>query len=501
LGAVQAGLLRSAEVKWVRWPGGEIADRFDPAALNWSGLIYATDGVPTLPASNTSQFVAWCKSISCQAIITVPAEVDEPSLASDYASYLEQTLDFFPAYWEIGNEPADWSHFGVPWDSWTGEQNITPTPEQYADVVNSYTVAIHSVDPEARIIGLGGVGAGVATEGEWINATMAVNGANLSAVAVHVYPAGNSYANESAAQVFATLNGPAALSQRIPKDRGDVAEDCSNCAVTIVADELGVGTEAPFAGFATGFGVIPFLAAEYVQGLTLNVTNLDYFTLQLNAPTALLGSTGAVQPVANLFTDFLPELPEAIDGSHVNESGNGLYALAGVSENGSTDPTILLVNTNTSVAYAVNLTASGFPSRTYVESVTWNSSGPSPITQYLNQPFPLNVVVPPQGLGLWRSESGVPFSVSRLGPPLEPKERIITNPTAARASGPFVIPPPRDSAGERIYLTHVTGASSGRGRKISTPARMQRRALIVDTGPREGIPGSFGRCGTSGARR
>ncbi len=274
------------------------------------------------------------------------------------------------------------------------------------------------------------------------------------------------------------------MNQRIPKDRADVAEDCPTCPITVLVDELGIGMQAPFSGFSSSFGVVPYIAAEYVQGLTLNVTNVDYFTLQQNAPTALLSSTGSTQLVGSFFSSFVPLLPSAIDRSQVTDTGNGLFPLVGTAQDLSSDATVFLVNTNTSVAYSVNLTASGFPTHTCVDSMTWNASSTTPIQRFLNQPFPLIVVLPPESVGIWISESGSAFGTSRLttsggGAPL-PVVRLSTD---SELSPPVTLllaviarrPEKSEAASAKV------GSS---GRKTPPRERMHRRRLIFEMGPR-----------------
>src|SRR4029077_6850449 len=110
-----------------------------------------------------------------------PAEIDSPSTAAYDVAYTEQVLQFRPAYWEIGNEPAIWTHFQLPWSEWAPAQNLNATPVQFAQVVQRYVTAIHAVDPSAAIIGLGGVGTGAYGETPWITSTVRLNGPNLSA--------------------------------------------------------------------------------------------------------------------------------------------------------------------------------------------------------------------------------------------------------------------------------------------------------------------------------
>ena len=126
----------------------------------------ATTGAASNVTTNLTSFVTWCETFGCHAILELPAEIDDPSTAAYDVSYTERVLAFHPSYWEIGNEPAIWTHFEIPWSEWNASQAQNATPEQFAQVVPAYNIAIHSVDPSAPIIGLGGVGTGAFAEAE-----------------------------------------------------------------------------------------------------------------------------------------------------------------------------------------------------------------------------------------------------------------------------------------------------------------------------------------------
>ncbi|MCI4360101.1 MAG: hypothetical protein L3J91_00195, partial [Thermoplasmata archaeon] len=181
-----ADALARSPARVVRFPGGASGDEFNFTA----GTLTNDSGVAKPAVENLSEFSAWCRSVACEPILELPGEIDSPSTGAFYVAYAEQTLGVHPIAWEIGNEPALWSHFGVPWSGWTLAQRVTPTPSQYAQVVRAYVAAIRAVDATAPILGLPGVGTGEYQETAWINATVALNGPNLSGVAIHAYPAG-----------------------------------------------------------------------------------------------------------------------------------------------------------------------------------------------------------------------------------------------------------------------------------------------------------------------
>ena len=54
--------------------------------------------------------------------------MNEPAVAAAEVDYVVHTLGFEPSYWELGNEPVNWNHFGVPWAQWNLSQRLNATP-------------------------------------------------------------------------------------------------------------------------------------------------------------------------------------------------------------------------------------------------------------------------------------------------------------------------------------------------------------------------------------
>lgn len=366
LTGTQGQAYAAAHLSFVRWPGGAIADRFNVTA----NLIYADNGTAYAPPASASAFVAWCRSVGCQAIVGLPGEIDDASTAAYYVAYYQHALGFTPAYYEIGNEPAVWTHFGVPWSSWNESQATNATPTGYADLVHRYIAAIRSVDPTARFIGLPGLGTGAWGETTWIRATVHANAANLSAVALHVYPGGAATGtNASLAQFYATLGSNSAISVRVPQDRAAIAAACGGCSIAIFASELGSGTQGgPFDTWMNGFEVVPYLAQEFVQAITLNLSNVDLFAFQSSYGGSLLSPTGTSTFATTLYDEMLARLLPTLVPSGLSVPLSGLSAV--VTRNaGATSFAVLLVNTNTTANATVVLNAAN---QTLVAGSSWS---------------------------------------------------------------------------------------------------------------------------------
>ena len=293
----QGSAVAASGVHLVRWPGGDLGDRLDPLALNGTGLVYGGPGAPLPPATTAAEFAAWCKSVSCSAIVTLPGEIDDPSFAAQEVSYFVQSLGFRPAYWEVGNEPDLWTHFGVAWADWAPGQTFGTDPTLYAQEVASYVSAIRAVDPTTPIIGLPGVGAGGFGEESWVQATVRVNGPNLSAVAIHVYPIASNLTGGGLAGLFGDLNNSNGIPTRVAAAEATIAATCASCRVAVLVEEAGVASGAT-ANTSAGFPWVTFEAAELVQAIESGSGGLAYWAAQGSYPGAWLSPNGAVQPTS-----------------------------------------------------------------------------------------------------------------------------------------------------------------------------------------------------------
>jgi hypothetical protein len=415
---------------FVRWPGGAVADAYNLTA----NRIYGTGGHSTTPASDIHQFAHWCAQLQCGAIVQLPAEIDSPSTAAFEVHYIESVVGFHPAFYEIGNEPAQWNHQGVAWANWTTTQRLNASPASYAAIVHEYVAAVHAVDPTARIIGLPGVGTGGYQETDWIRATVLLNGPNLSAVAIHVYPAGGVNGVGTAAEFYATLQGPGSLGIRVPADRAAIRNACPHCAdLPLFITELGAGNAGgAYAELMGSFADVPYIAAEIADGMIWNVPNIDLFALQGSYGGSILESNAVLSPVGRFYISFLTQLGPGV--LRMGSSGlvPGVHLVA-TRDSERNSYALLAVNTNTTVAQPIHLTGSLFPPG--VGSVReWNLSTAGPSITFYPDGVPSDFVLPPQGVLVVRSD-GVPSSP--LGPiaPLPPRGPTAMIPAGGSPSG------------------------------------------------------------------
>ena len=392
--ATQMAALNATPVRYVVWPGGAIADRLNMSA----DKLYSNSGSVSKPATSEAQFVAWCRSVQCQAILQVPAEIDQPSVGAEQIQYTEQTLGFTPAYIEIGNEPALWTHFGTPWSNWSSGSSGNATPSEYASVVHAYIAAIRAVDPSAHFLGLPGVGNGVAGEGAWLSATLKLNAPNLTAVAIHVYPGGSSSpSSPTLSGFFASLTGKASLPVRVPKDRSAMGSACANCSsMPILVTELGASaTSTSYAPYMAGFPDVVYIGTELIQGMSLNLSSLDDFAFQNSYPGSWFATNGTQEPIYTLYQSLLPELGSAFVPVTASPSPGGLsVALTSDPSNGAS--TLFVANANLSQTFHLDLSALGLPAGS-ARVTWWNSTAPAPVDRSETS-VPSSILVAPESV-------------------------------------------------------------------------------------------------------
>lgn len=373
LGPTLAAALNHSSVHLLRWPGGALSDRFDALGGNGAGTIYNDNGSGSAADTSFAEFAHTCTLLGCTAIVTLPVETNNSSYGAALARYALTTLGFTPTYWELGNEPARWLHFGVAWARWSGSQNLTPTPAQYASAASRYASAIRSVDPTAQFLAPGGVGFGGATETAWVEAVVSALGSRLAGVSMHVYPAGTGSGAPTPAQFYGTLDGSGGIVERVEAVQAAIATACTSCSLPIFLDEFAAQTSAPGIPLQTGYSLVPFVAAEIVQAASLPIAATGFWLLESSYPAAWFDPNGGARPTYALYSNLLQGLPPSVLPTTVNSTAHGVYAQV-FRENSSGRVTVLVVNANTSVGISLNLSAwapsSGGANRTFWDGTT-----------------------------------------------------------------------------------------------------------------------------------
>jgi hypothetical protein len=347
-----ANYVHATPVKTLRFPGGRLGEEFNYT----SGQLTLVDGSHQQAATSIQTFIASCKSFGCHAILQLPAEINSPKTAAFYAKYVVKTLGFQPSYWEIGNAPSGWTHFGLPWSKWTSKAVTNTTPLPFANLVKAYISAVKAVDPGAQFLALG-AWVGLKNDAKaWVTELAKVDGPSLAGISVHSYVVGGPK-HPSWSQLFANLRGSLSIPATLAADRSYIKAACSTCTkLDIFFSEINAAEVSPFNPMLTTFAGTLYLAAETVQGLAAKAANLDWFCYDCDFTGAWSTQPGHWQMQYYLFTDIMPHLENAVLSTTVKGPPT-FYAIATYNSSGLS---ILMVNVNTTSSVSVDISKAGF---------------------------------------------------------------------------------------------------------------------------------------------
>jgi hypothetical protein len=463
-------------VNVVVWPGAFAGDDFNPLANDAEGVIWTSGNQQTSPAVNESQFVAWCRAINCTAIFQVPGEIDNPSIAADIVAYtVNQTytgpvweggtevnvtmpgLDFRPAYWEIGNEPALWAYWDEPWGHWNSYR--TPNSAEYAQEEQAYFLAMEGANRSYRpgLIGLPGIGKASSLDdpSDWIDDIVSLNGPNLSGIATHIYPARTLLSGQNALVQFYDQIGAtddSSFFARVNDFETPIVTACrtytcgpdANASLPIFVTEVGTSlSHSSFGDYSLGFPGALGMVVESIQAMSLpnsTVTSFDLFQSVADTTNGWFNNSGAARPTYTLYTRILTHL--GTNAFPINETGDAnLTAIATVAPNDSDRRDLLVANYNltTSATFGTGFinrssyAVGSAPLPTFepgapVEVWEWNATPPAfnqtvdlttsdpatpvPVATYYDHGLPSSWTLPPQSLVLFETYNAPAYPVN-----------------------------------------------------------------------------------------
>ncbi len=376
--------------------------RFTPSVESTdqvAGLTYTGNGFASPNIGYTdSEFVQWCRERNCQAVMAVPAEINNTAIAAETVRYVETTLGFHPAFWAIGNEPQTWEHWGIPWSQWRVTDNSTPTPQQYGAEVRAYALALRQVDPRIRLIGLESVGAGPAMD-PWFTAVMTEAGKYLAAVAYHLYPGGVVGSQATLTGFYATLYNPRRLAESYIDTTATVRRACPSCHVLVLVDEFNSALAGGYDSELIGYPNAVYIGASLIQAIRLGIPRVSYFDLaDLNPtlPYGMLLTGGTPRPTYQLYSTILANLTlGAVHNASFYSFPSGPFTI--VTTNG-TARSLLIVNGNDGIGFSLEW-RNGLGPSGITRIWSWSPGTSAPV--YVsstggNQPD--SSLVPPQGI-------------------------------------------------------------------------------------------------------
>lgn len=392
--ANQGFFYNTTPLTWYRLSGG--GDGYDPTTqTNWvppasgSGNFVGQTG----QLVNFSAFQAWCYSRTphCDWMSYLPAEENDTAAAVHYVNWYHKVLGFAPTLWQFGNEPTAWTHYGINSTSWKTSDASTPTNEDYAIMVKDYIAAISAVYPHDKFVG---VEAACACDPTFLTAVAATDGPKVTALAYHEFPQANA-SSSNLAQFYGSLTSASNILNTSAHFRSIVGPACVPCArlpVQIGAYQAGPsGNLSPLANTYAG---APYAAASVIEALDANISMFTMF----QSNSLYNASSGTIFPQGYLYQRILDNLTMGTDYP-VTFSVHSVGGLFGIEIKNGTHTSLLLVNTNVSLAVGISLTATVFPVGLTGTAFTWSPTTATPVV-HSSILIPKYLVLPAQAIVL-----------------------------------------------------------------------------------------------------
>lgn len=358
--------IAATPIVYLRYPGGDPAEQFNDS----SNQIFAFDGSVSSAATSISQFISVCQAIHCHSILQLPTEINSSSTAAYLVNYIEHHLGYHPDYWEIGNAPGSWTHYGIPWSKWGKTGVSTIVPSQFPQLVHRYITAIRAVDPTTPIMALG-IAVISTYSNPWVSDLTSVDGASLAAVSFHSYAGRNGTPSPTLQGFFSSLSSIYGLPTVLSREQAAILQGCPSCTnVKVIVDEVNAAyARGTYKQYVASFDDTLFLGAEITQGLNNHAYSLEWFDYVGGYPGGWESSPGHLQSQYYLFKDLATQLrSETLPATVTGPSS--LYAA--ITTNAS-KVAILVVNTNLSKSVSLDLTAAGFAPKATLTELYWPS--------------------------------------------------------------------------------------------------------------------------------
>lgn len=190
--ATTQGLLSSAGVGMLRYPGGSYGDIY-----NWQDNT--APGGYVAPGTDFDQFMGTAKAVGAQPILIANYGTGTPAEAAGWVQYANVTKGYGDKYWEIGNENYGNGYYGSGWEA---DDHSSKSPTTYADNFLQYASAMKAVDPTIKVGAVltlpGNWPDGVLATGDdadWNHTVLSLAGSAIDFVIVHWYPSGSGASN------------------------------------------------------------------------------------------------------------------------------------------------------------------------------------------------------------------------------------------------------------------------------------------------------------------
>jgi|GEM_PF-2256663 len=150
-----------------RYPGG------GSPGYHWKKGAFDYEGrYVNVPLRDLSNVLDFCKKTNAKLVIQVNVESGTAQEAADWVTYMNKTVKFPVAYWELGNEV------------YSGEDRGHMSGDTYAKVIKEYAIAMKKADPNIKI----GVDWATSRKNFFNTAVVKNAGKYIDFVSYHWYP-------------------------------------------------------------------------------------------------------------------------------------------------------------------------------------------------------------------------------------------------------------------------------------------------------------------------
>ncbi len=166
LGALSPGVLR--------WPAGHRSQEY-----RWERGGAGQHGDWILTASHVDAFISLAQLVGAEPLIAINVKRGTEAAAKDLLHYMNVEKGYGVKYLQIGNEPDL-------------TDDMTASPEVYADQLIRFTDALRSVDPNVKIIGpemlTGAHVGGIHGTVDWMTPILSQAAGRIHGISWHYYP-------------------------------------------------------------------------------------------------------------------------------------------------------------------------------------------------------------------------------------------------------------------------------------------------------------------------
>ena len=303
--AAVPGLLGSAGVSLVRFPGGTESDQY-----NWKTNTDVLSNARQ--ATSFDQFMAVMAKTSAQPMITVnygtgntigksqsPQETGA-QVAADWVRYANVQHNYHIKYWEIGNEVYGNDTYNAFWepDDHCGSGAIPPSsqpsncgPAVYAANAKAYISAMKAVDPSISVgvvlVAPSSWPDGVTAPGSpqpWNQTVLSALGNQIGFADVHWYPQNPSNVTPPGPTDAGLLGDTAQIPAMVSALRSAFAQDAGNASIPVMLTETNSVSSNPGKQTVSIVNAL-YLLQDYNGWIDSGVSNVDWWQLHNNLIT------------------------------------------------------------------------------------------------------------------------------------------------------------------------------------------------------------------------